>query len=1240
MFYLTKYPINSRDYYGKEDGSEWGRTNDIYKLLDTDDLIPVKISEHASEDTMVPRNIRLFIAYKQNEKNEKYLLDSFVEFYDFCTITHKPEEEERFSKYDPPVLKCNSTNYTLDIQYYPLNWFELFNLFEFNWPIYLFFVGMIFLGLIIIGFIFWLFHRIITLLRSPPCCNCCKLFAAVLPNSLIGIITGLTPLLWGCGIIWIWFKVFSSDHPVEEPNPISFEGKPGDWSDTAAMSEETIAAVKNGRMGTCFLIVGVYIIFQGLKMFIPTESFDEKKLEEDINIVDIDDTFYDSDEDKKRKYSKYWRPHWWKRSYFFFYTMLCLIYCLTAIEFSFSHWFKDRVFLFIGIMKICQLIITTFYKIYLRDFILAIPLDIMVTFVPMFVALSAYDLLDFVYCYFIIMGCTIVDRMYITPLILYCVKRWPKWVFAIRRKCKNHHKMSQRERIEEEAEWRRLKRLVELDKESVEPIIENFAMFTVDLHVYYLIPFALLLIRVFHIQCPFYESFDIKISWVYYYVIYFFILLVAVFIMEIFLLSAMELLYGYRMTDFLRYDNERFRMRECQWSMYIKKLDDSLTESLRIIDKTCFSSQYYFMNTLYVSGIFAIIIGYFICTNVYFNPLSDPMFFPLLFFMFIFVTISKYFLIVLCQLLRIWSRKEYDGYVDDDAGEKSSLGIRRSLDVEKERLELNALNSDRFRLRFLTSNKTWILDHLYKLLTPRTLDAPLYDDKSTREYIKAIYNKLRVRKDKFGEGEEVSDDEDAEEKFRTGMWERKNITPKARDIAKYWLEKVRRRRIYKSYIDEILENNKEEICSVCNRKFNSDELVVDLCDSEGKILTHGLEDLINRYERDTRSTDDIISQFDWQFFFRKNANYVTRCKYCKNEAQLEKGIHQEEYSDEESDEDEFENVYDPIEIKEGTTDYLLLKKWLTIMRTKYQIEKPSDEAIQESEDYKQKCIEDSKRRDEKRKEKRARRAYNIKLKERSGEISIPHDRLYLSSASKAMAIKWITSARMNQREEVKDSQRSLSEDINICLTRITEAHDKFYGKDLRMEGMKLHRKILDIMDERNEIEEEEENLINECEKELADFEENQKKLMVEDNEQIEKILLEELEKCESDISRYVEEMNELKRQKQIDYSQQKISKKELEQFLEEIESDVSSYKVKHGEEYDKFALGKRDELERRKNRKEKAIEIKGENVHKKMVDIRRNSSKALSNLGKDWIPKARKWLEVANKKIEEYDSLH
>ena len=70
----------------------------------------------------------------------------------------------------------------------------------------------------------------------------------------------------------------------------------------------------------------------------------------------------------------------------------------------------------------------------------------------------------------------------------------------------------------------------------------------------------------------------------------------------------------------------------------------------------------------------------------------------------------------------LWATKQIEGTVDDDVAAKLAVGEGKQADLEQERLELQALNSERFRHRFLERNRPWILQHLVELLTPRSLD--------------------------------------------------------------------------------------------------------------------------------------------------------------------------------------------------------------------------------------------------------------------------------------------------------------------------------------------------------------------------------------------------------------------------------------------------------------------------------------------------------------------------------------
>ena len=90
----------------------------------------------------------------------------------------------------------------------------------------------------------------------------------------------------------------------------------------------------------------------------------------------------------------------------------------------------------------------------------------------------------------------------------------------------------------------------------------------------------------------------------------------------------------------------------------------------------------------------------------------------------------------------LWATKQIEGTIDDDVAAKLAVGEGRQADLEQERLELQALNSERFRHRFLERNRPWILQHLVELLTPRSLDQPGPDGRPTIEYVRDVYAEL------------------------------------------------------------------------------------------------------------------------------------------------------------------------------------------------------------------------------------------------------------------------------------------------------------------------------------------------------------------------------------------------------------------------------------------------------------------------------------------------------------------
>ena len=91
-----------------------------------------------------------------------------------------------------------------------------------------------------------------------------------------------------------------------------------------------------------------------------------------------------------------------------------------------------------------------------------------------------------------------------------------------------------------------------------------------------------------------------------------------------FLLMAQELNQGWKVYDYVAYQNYRFQVREKRWQMAAwDTLDESIAEPLQAIDMMCFSSQFYFMTTLLTWGNMTSMYGISIILRFEYNPFAD-----------------------------------------------------------------------------------------------------------------------------------------------------------------------------------------------------------------------------------------------------------------------------------------------------------------------------------------------------------------------------------------------------------------------------------------------------------------------------------------------------------------------------------------------------------------------------------------------------------------------------------------
>ena len=218
--------------------------------------------------------------------------------------------------------------------------------------------------------------------------------------------------------------------------------------------------------------------------------------------------------------------------------------------------------------------------------------------------------------------------------------------------------------------------------------------------------------------------------------------------------------------------------------------------------------------------------------------------------------------------------------MDDTLAAKLQVGDGSQGVLEQERLELQALKSEKFRTRWLERNRPWLLTHLYELIPKEVIRAL---NPSAVETLRDLQSDIvrigqGVRKPTGGRGEISSDDSDSdddeEERERRRLWERQPLRGHDQHaMATNWISAARKRLRFDKVTRGIRDGALESACCYCGR---------GRCNLHCRLANEdGLDGLIKAFESKCVGTDaENLDQ--WKAFYRRNASFYTVCANCRD----------------------------------------------------------------------------------------------------------------------------------------------------------------------------------------------------------------------------------------------------------------------------------------------------------------------------------------------------------------------
>ena len=95
---------------------------------------------------------------------------------------------------------------------------------------------------------------------------------------------------------------------------------------------------------------------------------------------------------------------------------------------------------------------------------------------------------------------------------------------------------------------------------------------------------------------------------------------------DITIMNTLELIFGWKIYDYLAYQRYRFTVREHRWMLRNVVVDESISGEFIILDLLCFSSQYYYLMSMCGFGMMMGVLGLETYFRVGYNPFTDPTF--------------------------------------------------------------------------------------------------------------------------------------------------------------------------------------------------------------------------------------------------------------------------------------------------------------------------------------------------------------------------------------------------------------------------------------------------------------------------------------------------------------------------------------------------------------------------------------------------------------------------------------
>ena len=614
--------------------------------------------------------------------------------------------------------------------------------------------------------IFWLFNRIFTRLRYPPKFRFLPYLRIITTPPVVGTCPAMIPFLIGQRTIraMIVSMAFFDALPTDLDNL----GK--------TIRDDELTKGQNGRMAVCFMIVSLFMLWSCRRIMIP-----KRNAVLELGEGEEEEVFSQEE---------------WKRSHFIIANLAINAVNVALIEFSFTAMYGQMFFVCFLLMKVLHIIIEMMQESFLKEALLCTPASVCLSMSAGLVTIAADDFTDFTLGFFLELFIGLGESVFLDSGIALVSAKWPKLTNAVSQMVMKRRGLGEIVQLEAEEE-----------ESSLEDLMGFLTGYGVGASSLNLTPYFLYFYFDFNPQLQLSFLFGIRQKDLLICLLFAGVIVIFQFIMYVVLFNTQELFHGWKVYEYMKYARYRFNNRSARWKGMELHFGESIFADLRTVDQICFSSQFYFLLGLCGAGSFLFVLSIEMMLRVNYNMFKDPCFLLLIGIVTGGCILVQNVSLFVADVTGVWKVKGTRGFGDNIVPETGDLPFdinvfREGTDRESSRREglggefsLDDITSDSFRHKFLEHNRTWVLDQLSNMLTPRTA--------------KRLQRTIRSGGKFRGGGGLSDDDSDEGEPVEFGQIE---LSFSSTHIIRSWLTQARQRAPgrFKRYLSQLSESGSSE----------------------------------------------------------------------------------------------------------------------------------------------------------------------------------------------------------------------------------------------------------------------------------------------------------------------------------------------------------------------------------------------------------------------------------------------